>query len=916
MHIFIRRQPYKGGIIITGTDKRAEARGLSLVGLTDAEVRESAARHGKNIMSRKKKKGFLGRFFSNLGDPVIKILIGALILNVIFTFRHADWIETGGIALSVILATMISTFSECGSEAAFEKLNAESAKRKCRVIRGGEVREIDIADVVVGDVVSIGAGEQIPADGKLLQGRISLDQSAMTGESREVEKRAVREEDADDRSPSSPYYCLRGCNVLSGSGIMEICAVGDRTFLGGISREIQSETRESPLRVRLGKLAKQISVVGYIAAILIAAIYLVNVFVIDSAFDVEIMKYKLTSLEYLASHLLHALTLGLTVLIVAVPEGLPMMVAVVLSSNTKKMVKDQVLVRKAVGIEAAGSLNILFTDKTGTLTVGKLAVGDVYLGNGYRYDSASKVAGNSMLLRGFALNALANGGSAISRSSSGKVCAVGGNSTDVAILNYFLESRGAHPRYDRTLELPFDSEKKYSCAQVTVEGRGLLLVKGAPEKLIPYLTRYVDEHGDERAFSLSAVEELCDSLTRKGKRVLMLAQLSGLRSHRELERGDFGALTLLCIVTLEDRIKAEAKASVESLRGAGIHVVMITGDNKMTGEFIARSCGIIGDGIDVVLSGDDMARMSDAAIRDILPRLAVVARALPSDKSRLVRISQELDLVVGMTGDGINDAPALKLADVGFAMGSGTQVAKEAGDIIILDNDLASIVKAVLYGRNIFKSIRKFITLQLTMNFCAVGVSMICPFFGISSPVTVVQMLWINIIMDTLGGLAFAGEPALKSCMQEKPKRRDEPILNGYMINQILLQGSFTVALCVAFLTVPEITSHFRWAKDNIYLMTAFFALFIFTSVLNCFNARTDRLRLFANISENSAFIIIMTAVLLIQIIFVYLGGAVLRTAPLMPMELIFTSLVSLLVIPADFLRKLIYRVLFGKKGY
>ena len=269
-----------------------------------------------------------------------------------------------------------------------------------------------------------------------------------------------------------------------------------------------------------------------------------------------------------------------------------------------------------------------------------------------------------------------------------------------------------------------------------------------------------------------------------------------------------------------------------------------------------------------------------------------------------------------MTGDGINDAPALKRADIGFAMGAGTQVAKDAGDIIILDNNLASVCRAVLYGRNIFKSIRKFITLQLTMNFCAVGVSMIGPFIGIDAPVTVVQMLWINIIMDTLGGLAFAGEPPLESCMRERPKRRDEPILNRYMVNEIVFLGGFTVGLCLLFLKLPGLVGQFRPAQDNIYLLTAFFALFIFASVFNCFNARTDRLSLLAGISGNPAFIGIMTAVLAVQLIFVYLGGSVLRTAPLTARELGVTMLLSLAVFPADFIRKLIWRFFRGKRGY
>ncbi len=371
---------------------------------------------------------------------------------------------------------------------------------------------------------------------------------------------------------------------------------------------------------------------------------------------------------------------------------------------------------------------------------------------------------------------------------------------------------------------------------------------------------------------------------------------------------------LVCAVLLNDKIRHEASRAVGELKNAGVQVVMITGDNKDTAEAIARQCGIMDSKRNIVITSEELARMSDSALRDILPSLSVVARALPADKSRLVKAAQELGLVTGMTGDGINDAPALKRADIGFAMGSGTQVAKDAGDIIIIDNNLSSICKSVLYGRNIFKSIRKFITLQLTMNFCAVGVSMICPFLGIDSPVTVVQMLWINIIMDTLGGLAFAGEPPLPSYMKEKPKRRDEPILNGYMVNQIVFLGSATVGLCLAFLKLPQITSHFRASEDNIYLLTAFFALFIFSSVFNCFNCRTDRLRLFSGISKNKAFCFIMGSISVIQLVFVYLGGSVLRTTPLDAQELIYTMLLALCVFPAELLRKLVWRI-SGKKG-
>ncbi|MBR3685929.1 MAG: calcium-translocating P-type ATPase, PMCA-type [Clostridia bacterium] len=902
----------QGRDTVTNTYKKigyGSARGLS-----DAEVARSRAEHGDNSLSRGKRKSFLRQFVSNLGDPVIKILIGALIINVIFTFRNADWFETAGIAISVLLATLISTASEYGSAAAFERLDAECGKQRCRVRRNGVVCEVDIREVVVGDIALVGAGEQISADGALISGAIACDQSAMTGESKEAYKSPRRMGQGEDMTPSSSYYCLRGCTVLSGEGEIEVASVGDKTFLGGISREIQTETRESPLKIRLGKLAKQISAVGYVAAVLVALVYLFNTFFVDSAFDVAVIKYKLTSFDFLFANLFHALTLGLTVIVVAVPEGLPMMIAVVLSSNIKKMVKDNVLVRKPVGIESAGSMNILFTDKTGTLTEGKLSVGQIFLGDGREIDGIGRLA-KTAVYGDFLLSAVGNTTSAAGL-SHGKRTAVGGNSTDRAIMNFVIGREKKLPEFEAVKNIPFDSEKKFSAALVTQGKRRRLFVKGAPERLMPYVRSCVGENGERMPFSCSRFQQLCSTLTSSGKRVLMIAECESDYMGARFERGEFGDLRLLCLITLEDRIRREAARSVTSLRGAGIHVVMITGDNKDTARYIASKCGILGGGVDVVLSGGELAHLSDSQLKELLPRLAVVARALPADKSRLVRISQELELVTGMTGDGVNDAPALKRADVGFAMGSGTQVAKDAGDVIILDNDLASIVKAVLYGRNIFKSIRKFITLQLMMNFCAVGVSMICPFLGYEAPVTVVQMLWINIIMDTLGGLAFAGEPALESCMEEKPKRRDEPILNGYMIYQIVFGGGFTVALCIAFLKVPEILSRFRVSGDNIYLLTAFFALFIFASVFNCFCARTDRIKLLANITKNRAFIGIMAAVLIIQILFVYLGGAVLRTAPLLAQELMTTFLLALLVFPADLLRKLLWRAIFGKKGY
>ncbi len=878
---------------MTGSEKTGR-------GLTAAQVRDAREQYGENRFSETKRKGFCRKFLENLGDPVIKVLLLALLLNLILLFRSHQWFETVGIAVSVFLATFISTLSEHGSEAAFARLCADCDAPTCRVRRGGRTVEIGTEEVVVGDILLLSAGERIPADARLLTGRLAVNQAALTGESKEAKKRPARQ--GERHEPASPGALFAGCTVLSGEGVAEVVTVGDATFLGAISGELQGEVRESPLRRRLTKLAGQISVVGYVAAGLCALCFLFHRLVIDTGFDLSVTLARLQDLPYLTELLLRALMLGLTVVVVAVPEGLPMMIAVVLSANIRRMVRDRVLVRKPAGLEAAGSMNILFTDKTGTLTTGILSLAALLTPGGIYADYTALHAAAPGLARRLCARACA-ASAAEWGVVEGKPAPVGGNSTDRAVLQAFPAPSGDFlPPAKR---LPFDSDRKFS-AVTTADGRVVLM--GAPEKLLPHITEALDENGQPTAMEKAAFATTLRARTAAGERVILLCEGREMPGDRPR-----APLTLLAALSFSDPLRSDASRAVATLHRAGVQVVMMTGDSKETAAKIAAECGILGRG-GLCLEGGELAALDDDALRGLLPRLAVVARALPGDKSRLVRLSAEAGLVVGMTGDGINDAPALAAADVGFAMGSGTGVAKEAGDVVILDDNLTSITRAVLYGRTIFKSIRKFITLQLVMNFCAVGISIIGPFIGFDSPVTVVQMLWINIVMDTLGGLAFAGEAPLALYMQEAPRGREEPILTGAIVGRIAVLTAFTVALSVFFLKSPHVRAVYRETPGDLCLLTAFFALFIFAGLFNCFNARTDRVRMLMGLSKNKAFLLIMPAVAAVQLLFTYLGGTVLRTLPLTPRELLFTLALSLTVLPVGWLH-LIWRRLSGKKA-
>lgn len=859
-------------------------------GLTDKEVLSNKNKYGSNAITNTKKNSFISLLIESLGDPIIRILLIALGIKTIFLIKDFDWYETVGIVIAIFLASFISSISEYGSEKAFEKLQEESSKIKCRVRRNGQVVEINVDDVVVGDIVLLEAGERIPADGIIVEGEISVDESTLNGESKEKYKYPNHNNINDDHNT-----VYRGTVVYSKEAIMLVTKVGNETVYGKIAAELQEKQPESPLKIRLRKLAEIISKFGYIGAALVSISYLFSVIFIDNGFNMTKVIETVTNFHVMFGHILYAMTLSVTIIVVAVPEGLPMMITLVLSSNMKRMLKDNILVRKLVGIETAGSLNILFTDKTGTLTKGKLEVVELLDGNMKSFRNDYDLLNYPKFYNLVKLSTVYNNASIYNRE---KDIITGGNITDRALLNFVKDEKNSNIKIIETT--PFDSKNKYS--KVTIDnGKKMTLIKGAPEVLINKCNSYYDEYLIKRDFkNKSVVLNKIMDMTKKGIRALVLAT-----STYEKNMDD---LIFVGAVFIKDEVREDAIEGIKLVTKAGIQTVMITGDNKDTAIAIAKECGIINNINDIVLTSDELNKRTDAEIKQILSHLKVVARSLPQDKSRLVKISREMNLVVGMTGDGVNDAPALKKADVGFSMGSGTEVAKEASDIVILDDNFKSISKAILFGRTIFKSIRKFIIFQLTVNICAVSLSIIGPFIGVETPVTVIQMLWINMVMDTLAGLAFSFEPPLLEYMDEKPKKKDEQIINKYMINEILFTGTYSSILCVLFLKLPIIKELYRFNIDSIYLMTAFFGLFIFIGIFNSFNARTHRLNLFANILKNKVFIIIISFIIIVQLFLLYFGGNLFRTSGLTLKEFEIMILLSMTVIPIDFLRKYLLR--------
>lgn len=854
-------------------------------GLNNEEVAASRKKYGTNAISNKKKNSFFKLFIETLADPIIKILLIALAIKTIFLFHDFDWFETIGIVIAILVASLISSISEYGSESAFERLQEESSKINCKVKRNNSIQSLSIDDIVVGDIVLLQSGDKIPADGLIVSGEIDVDESSLNGEAIEVTKIG----NLDNK-------VYRGTVVYSKEALMQVKAVGNNTYYGKMTEELQETSPDSPLKLRLRKLAETISTIGYISAALVSFSYLFSEIVVQNNFQLPAILNTITNIPLMFKYILYVLTLSVTIIVVAVPEGLPMMITLVLSSNMKKMLKSNVLVRKLVGIETAGSLNILFTDKTGTLTKGELEVVSFITGTGKEFISEKELPQNSQYVNYLKYACIYNNSSYYDDNHK----PVGGNITDRAILEFIKTPLQKNIKKLKTT--PFDSIKKYSSTILDLQ-EPTNFIKGAPDKILPLCTSYLTLDGKKR--TLLAKDDIMNDIKRKtsnGIRAILLAYNDNYH-YEELNR-----LTLIAILYLKDEVRKEAIEGLELVKKAGVQVVMITGDSKETALSIAKEMRLVTSDKDIVLTHQELENLSDENLKEMLPDLRIVARSLPQDKSRLVKISEELNLVTGMTGDGVNDAPALKKADVGFSMGGGSEVCKEASDIVILDDNFLSISNAILFGRTIFKSIRKFIIFQLTINLCAVSLSIIGPFIGIETPVTIVQMLWINMIMDTLAGIAFSYEPPLKSYMNEPPKKKEEPIINKYMYGEILFTGIYSSILCLIFLTSSTIRSFYRYDPTDKYFMTAFFALFIFMGIFNSFNARTTRINILSNIFKNKAFLIVTLIIVIVQLYLIYYGGELFRAFGLTLKEIQITILLAVTVIPIDWIRKLIVK--------
>lgn len=886
------------------------------LGLTDEEVLQSREQHGDNLLTPPKRPSLWRLYLEKFEDPVVRVLLVAAVFSLIISVIENEYAETIGIIAAILLATGIGFFFEYDANKKFDLLNAVNEETLVKVVRNGKVQEVPRKDIVVGDLVILETGEEIPADGELVEAiSLQVNESNLTGEP--VIGKTIIEEDFDEEATYASNWVMRGTTVVDGHGAMKVQRVGDATEIGKVARQSTEETLEpTPLNIQLTKLANLIGKIGFTVAGLAFVIFFVK--------DV-LLYFDFAALngwhEWLPvfERTLKYFMMAVTLIVVAVPEGLPMSVTLSLALNMRRMLSTNNLVRKMHACETMGAITVICTDKTGTLTQNLM---QVYEPNFYSLKKGSLLAADDMsalIAEGISANSTAF----LEEVGEGEKPKGVGNPTEVALLLWlngqgrnYLELREQAMVLD---QLTFSTERKFmaTLVQSPVVWKKVLYVKGAPEIVLGKCKEVIlDGKRVDAVEYRSTVESQLLNYQNMAMRTLGFA----FKIVDDSEVNDCVALVsandlnFLGVVAISDPIRPDVPAAVNKCQSAGIRIKIVTGDTPGTATEIARQIGLWDPATDTErnrITGTEFAALSDEEALDRVLDLKIMSRARPTDKQRLVQLLQQKGAVVAVTGDGTNDAPALNHAQVGLSMGTGTSVAKEASDITLLDDSFNSIGTAVMWGRSLYKNIQRFIVFQLTINFVALLIVLLGAVIGTELPLTVTQMLWVNLIMDTFAALALASIPPSESVMRDKPRRSDDFIISKAMRANILGVGSVFLAILLGMIHVFEQSAEGMSVRH----LTIFFTFFVMLQFWNLFNARvfgtTDSA--FKGLSKSYGMELIVFAILAGQFLIVQFGGAVFRTEPLNWQTWLLIIGVSSIVLWVGELIRMVQRIISKK---
>ncbi len=825
----------------------------------------SRLEHGENVLTPPRRQSMWRLYLEKYQDPMVRILLVAAVVSLVLSFVKNDYIETIGIIAAVLLATTVGFIFERDAARKFDVLTQLGEEQRVKVVRDGIIQEIARREVVVGDTVIVETGDEVPADGQLFEATdLQVDESSLTGE--------MLTEKSLDHQKVSAYpsdMLLRSSMVMNGTGRYVVTAVGDETEIGHVARQATEITGvKTPLNMQLDRLAKLISKVG--SGVSIAAFL---VFLIHDILTNDL--WHTTDYVGMAEVVLKYFMMAVTLIVMAVPEGLPMAVTLALALNMRRMLKSNNLVRKLQASETMGAVTCICTDKTGTLTENRMTVFEM------RNERNERNEGNDIspeLAKAIALNTTATHDV--------------GNPTEQALLRWLQEQdvdyqqlRDEHPLTSR---LPFSTERKYMSTTVG----DTVYIKGAPEVVLEMINeRNEGNERNESSEAMAAIRRQLLEWQQHAMRTLAIAQDK----------------TLLAIVAISDPLRKEVPAAIRQCERAGIDVKIVTGDTAQTAMEIARQCGLVESGGQVSdsITGAEFAALSDEAALNVVRGLKVMSRARPTDKQRLVSLLQQQGEVVAVTGDGTNDAPALNRAHVGLSLGSGTSVAKEASDITLIDDSFRSIVLAVMWGRSLYKNLQRFIFFQLVVNVTALLLVLFGAFIGTEMPLTITQILWVNLIMDTFAAMAMASLPPSREVMQEKPRSREAFIITPSMVRGIGIIGGLFFVFTFALLYYFE-----RIAGVDDRELTIFFCIFVMLQWWNLFNARSlgSNYSAFHRLYACRPFLLVLALVLAGQWLIVTFGGMMFRTVPLSLTEWLWIIIGTSPVLLIGELYRLIFR--------